>query len=197
MEWISAVLGALVAVLGMQLWHWRTMAKLGARVRKLELAIEELQNPEDGEDFGDYGQQCMDLSDEWRKYGEGQGPAVVVPAVMTLPDRYQPAPNVFESAVLMNRPLPVVRHMSVPGLIALLPRKGIRIQPALDGLGLKVVASYFCMENYKSSVGESLEFDMKQVAENTGPEWELTVVHNAEMMQYEFRFLKHDGVVHP
>jgi hypothetical protein len=168
MEWITAVLGALIAVLGMQVFHWRTLAKLGARVHSLELAIEELQNPEE-EDLESYGRQGMDIA-EYR--------------------------DLLTQAPPELTPLPVVRHMTVPALLNLLPRKGIRLQPSLDGMGLKVTASYRCMEDYKHDVGEDLHQDMKQLVANTGPDWELTSIHNMALMQYEFRIMNHGGGVH-
>jgi hypothetical protein len=170
MEWITALLGGLIGALISQLLYWRTLAGLNRRVAALEEAVRDLREPE--EELEPYGQQCVDLNDEYR-------------ALLT---EAPPLPEVT--------PLPVVRHMTVPGLLNLLPRQGIRVQPSLDGMGLKVVASYYCMERYKADVGESLEFDMKRLVANTGPDWELSVYHRAELMQYEFRILKHDGVVH-
>jgi hypothetical protein len=160
MEWITAVLGALVAVLAMQVIHWRTVAGLGARVRSLELAVADLQEDEPGDES--YGKQCVDLYDEYRNL-------------------------LIEAPPAMDTHLPVVRHLTVPALLSLLPRKGIRIQPALDGMGMKVVASYFCVERYRTEIGQDLELDMRELVKNTGPEWELSTVHNEALMQYEFR----------
>jgi hypothetical protein len=178
MEWITALLGGLIGALISQLLYWRTIAGLNRRVSALEEAVRDLREPE--EELEPYGQQCVDLNEEYRQ-------------LLTAPTK---ASLLTEEAREMDRPLPVIRYLSVHGLLNLLPRKGIRLQPSLDGLGLKIVASYGCMERYKADTGESLEFDMKRVAENTSPDWELSVYHRAELMQYEFRILKHDGVVH-
>lgn len=179
MEWITAVLGALIAVLAMQLHNWRTMAKLSARIQNLERTLEELQEP-DEPPVVDHGQQCTDLSDEYRN--------------MLTKSSYN---NLLPKQVRdMDTPLPVIRHMTVPALLNLLPRKGIRVQPSLDGMGIKVVASYFCHERYRREIGADLDQDMKELVANTGPGWELAVFHNEEMMQYEYRILNHDGGVH-
>lgn len=182
MEWISAILGALVAVLGMQLWHWRTLAKLAARVRNLELAMEKLQRDEEQDEDGEpFGRQCVDLSDEYLEKTFGGGISTA-PAPITMTQEYTD--------------LPVIRHMTVPGLVTLLPRKSIRLQPSLDGMGLKVVATYWCAARYREQIGVDLHEDMEQVAKNTGPEWELTIFDNAAYQRYEYRLLKHDGIVH-
>jgi hypothetical protein len=170
MEWITGVLGAVIGVLVAHLFHWRTLANLTRRVNLLEHAVEGLK--QETEEHEGYGDQCADLSDEYlARLFDG-------PAIKTAIEPVVLAPA--------HTPLPVIRHLTVGGLLNLLPRRGVRIVPTMDGEGLKITATYRAMEEYKATHG-SLEHDMAELVKNSGPVWELHVYNREELMQYEFR----------
>jgi hypothetical protein len=168
MEWITSLLGAVIGVLVAHLFHWRTLANLTRRVNLLENSVRELQAA--GEDDEPYGQQCMDLNEEWQS----------IAAVAT-------KPRVEQYVDPAHTPLPVIRHMTVGGLLNLLPRRGVHLVPSLDGQGLKITATYHAMDHYKHDVGTDLAEDMKELVRNTGPVWELHTYDQPELMRYEFR----------
>lgn len=168
MEWITAVLGALVAVLAIQAIHWRKVADLQRRIRNLEAAVADIRDEGPTEDTVDYGPQCVDLSDEWAK-------ARFADEDLELVD---PEPYLRTNTPL---PLPNLRGKTQPEALSLLRNSlGVMVleeEPPRFGI------SYTMASRYLFSYRREVLNDLRDIFYHG--EHELTSYNRPELERYE------------